>query len=373
MTICAGMLCPDGIVLCADTMEAVGSVHRPVRKLVELPIVSDAIKAVLACATDDAIFSDALIEKISEALDRSDGTFASAKEAIEDSTLDYCTEIWRALGDSATKPMAEMLIGLKTADDLRLLHLYTPTVRTIESCEFIGCGKELAIYKAGQYRLEDMPTDTAAPLVAYIVDVVKHNVTYCGRATDLAILHADGTVEHKSQDYLSKTAQGYKNLEWLLEAWVFPFLPLFVKETGEDTLSMIGALGAPKPEWVEKIPEILKFLAARKKSIIAGEIPAVPENQKRKLAVNGISFAARMISNSSKQLYEEGFLSEDSNNTIQARYKKVSKLAEVVKSGMDSPDIDRQTIKESLDRLCLLLSSFDSMKQLMFETSEDQR
>ena len=62
MTICAGMLCTDGIVLCADTLESVGSVHRSVEKLIELPIVSDALSAVVVCATDDGIFADALIE-----------------------------------------------------------------------------------------------------------------------------------------------------------------------------------------------------------------------------------------------------------------------------------------------------------------------
>jgi hypothetical protein len=105
----------------------------------------------------------------------------------------------------------------------------------------------------------------------------------------------------------------------VLDTWVFPFLPLFVGEAGEDALSMIGKLGEPKADWAEKIPEMLKFLAARKKSILAGEIPAIPENQKRKVAVNGFSLAARMIVNSAKQLHEENLLSEESNRSISAR------------------------------------------------------
>jgi hypothetical protein len=109
-----------------------------------------------------------------------------------------------------------MLIGLKTVDDLRLLHLSTPTVRAIETWEFIGCGAELGIYKAGQYGLKDMPTDTAAPIIAYIVDIVKNNVPFCGRSTSLAVLHTNGNVEHKNQDYISKTTQGYKSIGWLL-------------------------------------------------------------------------------------------------------------------------------------------------------------
>lgn len=256
---------------------------------------------------------------------------------------------------------------------MRLLHLCTPTVSSVEAWEFIGVGAELGIYKAGQYGLKDMPTDTAAPIIAYIVDVVKNNARDCGRPTSLAILHASGNVEHKSQDYIAKTTQGYKSIGWLLDTWVFPFLPLMVKETGEDVLSLIGALGEPKTDWVEKIPGWLKLLSARKKSILAGEVPAISENHKSKVAVGGFSLAARVIMNSSKQLYEENLLSEASNNTIQARYKTISDLVEVVKAGIDSPEFDRETIKQSLDRLCLLLSSFKSVEQLMFETSEDEQ
>jgi hypothetical protein len=373
MTICAGMLCSDGIVLCADALESVGSVHRSVEKLIELRISSDAMKAVVVCATDDGIFSDALIERISESLNRSIGTYPSARQAIESATLEYCKEIWAAYDVSQTKPTAAMLIGLKTLDGLRLLHLSTPTVRAIETWEFVGYGAELGIYKAGQYGLKDMPTDTAAPIIAYIVDIVKNNVQFCGRSTSLAVLHADGNVEHKSQDYIAKTTQGYKSIGWLLDTWVFPFLPLFVRETGEDALSTIGALGEPKTDWVEKIPEMLKFLAARKKSIIAGETPAIPENHKRKVAVNGFSFAARMIMNSAKHLHEENLLSEESNKSISARYTKLVELSKIVSAAIDSSEIDLEMIKQMIDRLCLLLTSFESLEQLKLEMPEDQQ
>jgi hypothetical protein len=373
MTICAGMLCSDGIVLCADSLETVGMGHRFVEKLVKLPLISDALSAVVVCATDNGVFADALIEKISEAIDRSDGTFASARNELESATLRYCSEIWTALDSTQNKPSVEMLIGLKTVDDLRLLHMAAPVVRTIETWEFIGFGQDLGIYKAKQYGLKNIPTDTAASIIAYIVDIVKNNVQFCGGPTSLSILHSDGNIENKSQDYIAKTIQGYKSIEWLLDTWVLPFLPLIVAETGEDALSMIGKLGEPKTDWVEKIPGMLQFLKDRKKLILAGEIPAIPENQNRKLAVHGFSSAARTIQNSAKKLYVEGFLSEASNNTIQARYQKVSELAELAKAGMDSPEIDRETIRESLDRLSLLLTSFESTEQLLFEQSEDQQ
>lgn len=371
MTICAGMLCTDGIVLCADALEAVGAVHRSVNKLVELPIVSDDLHAVAVSATDDGVFSDALLENISDSLNLCDGTFASAKSRIEDATLNYCAAIWKVLDSSQTKPSAEILIGLKTVDDLRLLHLATPTVRAIETPEFIGYGRELAIYKAGQYGLKNMPADTAAPIIAYIVDIVKNNAHYCGRATSLAILHADGNVEHKSQDYIAKTTQGYKSIGWLLDTWVFPFLPLMVGEAGEDILSMIGKLGEPKTNWVEKIPRMLQLLKDRKDLILAGEIAAIPETQKQKMAFSGIPYAARILQNSSKKLYEQNLIGEETKESVNARCAAILKLAEIIESAVAN-NVDQGAIRQMIERICLLLTASPSSERLILETSEDQ-
>jgi hypothetical protein len=203
------------------------------------------------------------------------------------------------------------------------------------------------------------------------VDVVKNNVQFCGRSTSLAILHADGNVEHKSQDYIANTTQGYKSLGWLLDTWVFPFLPLIVAQTGEDVLSRIGQLGKPKTEWAEKIPAILQFLKARKQSILAGEIPAIPEDQNRKVAIAGIPHAARIICNSAKQLYEEGLISVELANSINARYKAVEGLSQPLSNAVHKNEIDLETLKESLDRIGLLLTMSPSAEQLKLGTSED--
>jgi hypothetical protein len=362
MTICAAAMCPDGIVLCADTLESVGSVHRSVQKLVELPLVNDDLKAMIVCATEDAVFSDALIEKISESLDRSTGTLASARDAIEDATLKYCSDVWKTVDDP--KPKAEMLIGLKTIDDFRLLHLSTPTIRNIDSSEFIGYGRELAIYKASQYGLKDSPMDVTAPIVAYIVDIVKNNSQYCGRETNLALLHKDGTVEHKSQDYIAKTTQGYKSIDWLLNTWAFPFLPLFVTASGsEDALSMIGNLGVPKSDWVEKIPGILQFLAARKKSIQAGEPQPEPtEARKLGVAFAGVKLAIDMIVNQSQKIHELGAIEGTLFSSVQEIYPKASKAGQLAQEAANAGDAE--TAKRHIESVFKMLTQKSTARTL---------
>jgi hypothetical protein len=373
VTICAGMLCSDGIVLCADSLEVVGIVHRSVKKLIELPIVSDDLKAVTVCSTNDGTFCDALIEKITDALNLSDGTFASAKDAIEDATLAYCEAIWKTLTHSQDRPTAELLIGLKTVDDLRLLHLSTPVMSAIDGAEFIGYGTELATYIAGQYGLKNMPTDTASPIIAYIVDIVKNNVPGCGRDTSLAVIHTDGKVEHKSLDYIAKATQGYKSIGWLLDTWVFPFLPLIVAESGEDALSMIGKLGEPKTDWVEKIPGFLKLLKDRKDLILAGVLPAIPESQKRKTAFYGIPHAARILQNAATKLYEQNLMGEETREALNAKCERILRLSEVVNVAISEDHTEQEVIKESIEKLCTLLTADPPIEKLMFETAEDQQ
>jgi hypothetical protein len=373
MTICAGMLCSDGIVLCSDSMEVLGTVHRSVNKLIELPIVFDDLKAITVCSTNDGTFCDALIDKISTALNRSDGTFESARGAIEDATLEYCAAIWKALTSSQDKPTAELLIGLKTVDDLRLLHLATPVVRSIDGAEFIGYGTDLATYKSGQYGLKNLPADTAAPIIAYIVDIVKNNVPGCGRDTSLAVMHADGKIEHKTQDYITKATQGYKSIEWLTDTWVFPFLPLIVGEAGEDALSMIGKLGKPNTEWAEKISGYLKFLKDRKDSILAGVIPAIPESQKQKTAFGGVPYAARILKNASKQLYEQNLLGDEARASLDAKCEKILELSDLINQAIDSGGaVDQETIKGAIERLFLYFASSPPIEHLMFDASEDE-
>lgn len=153
---------------------------------------------------------------------------------------------------------------------------------------------------------------------------------------------------------------------------MFPFLPLFVGDAGEDALSLIAKLGEPKPEWVAKIPEMLKFLAARKQSILAGEIPAIPETQKRKTAFNGIPFTARVLQNSSKQLYELNLIGEETKESLNARSAAILKLSEIINAAIAN-EADLGTIKEMIERICLLFTAPPSTQLSFPETSEDQK
>ncbi len=69
VTIAIGILCSDGIILCADSQESVdeySKISRP--KVFELNLLDDGVKAVLAGA-GNSVFIDALRSKLESALD----------------------------------------------------------------------------------------------------------------------------------------------------------------------------------------------------------------------------------------------------------------------------------------------------------------
>ncbi len=201
MTIAGGVLCPDGIVLCADTQETIGAFKRRRPKLVELPLISSNIKAVIVGATDNAVFLDELVEKLSDEIDLTDGYLASVRRAIEKTVRKYCEEIWRPYASKDDYPEAHLLVGLKTIEGLSLLEIYTPAVKNVSDYEFIGSGSDLAGYKAKHFFTVKMPVEAAACLAAYILEVVKDNNIFCAGPTQMAIIKLDGTVEHKNEEF----------------------------------------------------------------------------------------------------------------------------------------------------------------------------
>ena len=212
MTIAGGILCPNGIVLCADTQETIGSYKRNRPKLVELPLLSHEVSAVVVGSTDNAVFLDELIENISEAIDLTDGYLSSVRKGIASAMRTHCGEIWKLCASAADRPIAQMLIGLKTIDSLSLLEMYAPHIRNVPNFEFIGDGSDLAGYKAKHFFTAKMPVEAAATLAAYILEVVKENNLYCSGPTQMALIKSDGSIEHKTEEFSRRT--GTALMKW---------------------------------------------------------------------------------------------------------------------------------------------------------------
>lgn len=341
MTIGAGMLCPDGIVLCADTLETNGMFksHRP--KLAELTVVADDVKAVVVGSTDNAVFMDELVEKVSEALDLADGTLAEVRESVTKAVRKHCKDVW-ALYSPKDRPETELLLGLKTSDGLSLLHIEAPNVRCIDSWQFVGFGAELASYKAKQFGMGGLPVAAAAPLLAHILDIAKENVRYCGGDTHMAIIHPDGAIEHKSQGDIQEATHAYKLVNWAFDTFVFPVLPVAASEEGKDLLAMIAALGTPKSGIREKVVAAVNVLAARKKAIASGNyIAAEPTESERLIqAFASAPIAIKMLADAFPKLHKAGLISDEMLQDAQSRYDEAWQASTRVSAAISASNFE---------------------------------
>jgi hypothetical protein len=368
MTIAAGVMCPDGIILAADSQETVGEslkVFKP--KLVELPLLSAELKAVVVAA-GDGTFIDVLVERISEQLDLVNPYVASAKQAIQDAIGRACDEIWPHYTTQADKPKARLIIGVRATDGLMMLDAFVPMVKTADPYAFIGWGGDLATYKAKQLALAGMPTTVAAPLTAYILDVVKKNVEFCGGDTYLAVITSDGTVEHKSQDFISHAAQGYENTAWALEALVFPIIATAIMPDGRDCLTAIAELEKPDAEIEKQVAEgIVKVLEARKQGVQIG----IPSPEQQVINANHLwSVGLNLIQKAEIDLHGVGMVPDELHKQIQQRFLVSGEAGKAASAALTAGDSVKA--KELLSESVRILDNSELSSPLIVQTLKGQ-
>jgi hypothetical protein len=307
VTIAAGIVGSDGLILAADSLETVDDylkVFRP--KLVALPLVSEELKCVIA-GSGTGPFIDMLVERISEKLDHANPYIASAKQSIQEAITQICNEVWPHYVTENDKPQASLLIGIRGNDGFSLLEAAVPMINTVERFSYIGFGRVLALYKSKQLMPEKLPIDVAVPLVAHILDVVKQNVEKCGGETNIVTMTADGSVEHKTQEFIVDAEKGYSNVAWAIDTFVLPALPLALTAEGKGLLSVIAALGEPKEELKSVFRNSLIDLVANTKAGISTQTP----QDHAKTAATLTFFATSMLRDSViNNLAEAGLLSE---------------------------------------------------------------
>jgi hypothetical protein len=242
VTIGAGVVATDGIVLAADSQETLDDYLKLFKpKVIELPTGSSDLKCVIV-GSGDGPFIDQITEKITSLLSVIDPYLENAKETVQQAITDVCHQVFPFYAEGS-RPQAHLLIGIRASDGLGLFDSVVPMLKNADPCTFIGFGRDLAAYKAKQLMHPQISTAIAAPLTAYILDIVKKNVERCGGETKMIVMTQEGSVEEKSGAFLRNAEAGYDNAAWFIESLLFPILPVMSTKDGRDTLSVIADLG----------------------------------------------------------------------------------------------------------------------------------
>lgn len=207
VTIAFGVLCADGIVLCADSQETrvASKIDRP--KAFDLDTQSDRIKAVLTGA-GDGVFLDSLKEKIEACLrsfgSRPDADLDDVCNEIEATISGYHRHIWSVYAHHADhlKPDAEMIIGVRVDSGLRLLHCDGPMIRQVPDYESVGLGGDFSMYHLQRLCSPALLVAEVCPIAIHVLDVVKTHADGCGGPSQVYVIPLSGDVEKKDSPYL---------------------------------------------------------------------------------------------------------------------------------------------------------------------------
>jgi hypothetical protein len=193
MTIAAGFLCDDGIVICADREVSTGSDKWEESKIFTLHTDAETPK------TNAIIAGSGWLDYVKMTVDkiRKRAMFMSTALEIEEAVEETVLEVHRKhirfySGDE--KPNFDLIVGIRDDSGLVLLQSIGTSVRRVPtrfSC--IGVGQTLASYISRKLNPQDDTASEAALLAVQILEQVKANVPECGGLfSDVAVLPKDG-------------------------------------------------------------------------------------------------------------------------------------------------------------------------------------
>ncbi|MFY9561691.1 MAG: hypothetical protein WAQ52_15770 [Terriglobales bacterium] len=202
MTIIAGFRCEDGIVLCADSQETLGTAKRSVPKLrfePRNPItgIEDNFSNLAAafCGAGDGPFIDKLVEESWKAAKNGlslDEVCASIEATIKNTYREF-GEIYQR-GEC---PEVQLIYGAKMNGESRLFSAMGPIV--VEKFEFDtgGVGHYMADFLASKLHDNELTVRQVTILAAYVLMEATEHVDGCGGDNQIAVLRnseSSGTV-----------------------------------------------------------------------------------------------------------------------------------------------------------------------------------
>jgi hypothetical protein len=175
MTIAAGFVCVDGVVLAADTLYT-GPTRRHDRKLWEIPKGQSLVA--LAGAGDRV-----LIEKTKDQIEQRIQADASEREILNDIETILFTihtqSIWHDQS-SIEPPSLDVLLAIRTTSGCRLFVNRAAALAPVAKSQCIGCGLSLGAYFADCLFADWMPVEHARTIAVHLLEQTKTYDKDCG-------------------------------------------------------------------------------------------------------------------------------------------------------------------------------------------------
>lgn len=198
VTIIAGFKCEEGVVVCADTQETLGTAKRSVPKLRFEPFDNKTETedhasnlAVAFCGAGDGPFIDKLVNEAWRAA-KQQPDLPSVCDAIEESIVRQYMRFGKVYQSGAC-PEVQLIYGVKMDGESRLFDASGPIVNEKHEYDSGGQGHYMADFLASKMHHTHLNIRQCAILAAYVLHEAKDHVDGCGGDSQIAVLRNKGT------------------------------------------------------------------------------------------------------------------------------------------------------------------------------------
>jgi hypothetical protein len=214
MTIAAGFVCSDGLVLCADTQYSSAAVKVSRTKLWQAP----SGRCAIAAAGDEVLMKE-VAETILAMVD-GESTLEEAKEAIEQ-TME---SIYTRHIDPSNDPnyVVQVLVAIHASDGAAIFGHSRWAATAITRAACIGTGEVLGNYVLDRlWGNEPRPSMAASIVAAHLLQVAKKHDPWCGLASEIVVLPNVGRAYLQSPRNIQNLEQFFDSVDVVLKPLLF--------------------------------------------------------------------------------------------------------------------------------------------------------
>ena len=204
MTIAAGFVHRDGVLLCADTQHETLTMKSHATKLHQLDYWDGHIAFAYAGNSAFALSTIERCTKRIEALHNGEDPVTAAEKILD---AEYRRVVYKhpdRLIDPNVGYYFLMAVHRRSKGRTELHASYEVTIRQIFSYEALGIGKPLADYLVKPFYTRGQSEHDAVCFAAQVVSIAKEHVPGCGGMSLLLSLRNDGTIGEFYNDHLIK-------------------------------------------------------------------------------------------------------------------------------------------------------------------------
>jgi len=188
LTIAAGFMCTDGVVICADTQHTTGISKFDKGKIEWIAGPAFDTWMVVAGAGDSSYIA-MVLDELRTAFPRCK-SLQAAKRLISKTILqiykDHIVPFWN-MSDSQC-PVVALIVAARIGGKVRLWEVSSTAVSVCGTSGFVGIGADTADRLSRWLYSQPLPLRVAAPLAAEILAETKRTVPDCGGKTHICVI-----------------------------------------------------------------------------------------------------------------------------------------------------------------------------------------